>query len=92
MASTALTGLPVGCCIAFSARVMCAIIGIDGKGRITGLYLTLVRALRQEMDFCPGHQANFLGLLGLIDKRVRQVEETASPGRGYYDPVRNGTL
>ncbi|CEJ60802.1 hypothetical protein PMG11_09359 [Penicillium brasilianum] len=26
------------------------------------------------------------------DKRTRQVEETASPKKGYYDPVRNGTL
>ncbi|KAJ5093288.1 hypothetical protein N7456_009149 [Penicillium angulare] len=24
--------------------------------------------------------------------RVRQVEETTSPKKGYYDPVRNGTL
>ncbi|KAJ5368722.1 uncharacterized protein N7496_008482 [Penicillium cataractarum] len=26
------------------------------------------------------------------DKRGKQMEETASPKKGYYDPVRNGTL
>jgi hypothetical protein len=44
------------------------------------------------MGFCSSYQANLLGLLGLIDKRARQVEEPASPKKGYYDPVRNGTL
>ncbi|GLI79572.1 hypothetical protein PoHVEF18_007909 [Penicillium ochrochloron] len=32
------------------------------------------------------------GAVSDSDKRPRQVEETASPKKGYYDPVRNGTL
>jgi hypothetical protein len=46
----------------------------------------------RRASLCTSYQANLLGLLGLIDKRPRQVEETASPKKGYYDPVRNGTL
>ncbi|CAI7564543.1 unnamed protein product [Penicillium manginii] len=29
---------------------------------------------------------------GIDPKKVKQAEETASPKKGYYDPVRNGTL
>lgn len=27
-----------------------------------------------------------------VDKRAKQMEETTTPKKGYYDPVRNGTL
>lgn len=45
---------------------------------------------RSLWDGC-GNWANVF-FVGGIDKRARQVEETASPKKGYYDPVRNGTL
>ena len=41
---------------------------------------------------CPFHGGAIQGGTAdaFADKRMRQVEET--PKKGYYDPVRNGTL
>lgn len=34
----------------------------------------------------------WIDLIGLSGIGKKQVEETTSPKKGYYDPVRNGTL
>lgn len=46
-------------------------------------------------SFIPLYEnlGEMLIVFGFIDKsRTRPVEETAAPKKGYYDPVRNGTL
>ena len=63
------------------------------KGENSGAVLDSGKnATHGELVVCLCCQANLLALLGLIDKRAKQAEEAASPKKGYYDPVRNGTL
>lgn len=57
--------------------------------RLERLVRNILRFLNDVQGPIPVTRAN---LYDAVDKRAKQVEETASPKKGYYDPVRNGTL